>query len=234
MIRQIAPAASQNAGRTEALSLAGLAAALEIEHTRLVRRAWWLYGLATACVVVAVLWGGSGGPGYALLLALAALLGMGAWLGSARWRTLLIALGPPVFHADRVGDIDALLDIGRFLELAPIFLTLGPDGTRTYPCSDRTREVTLALGRLLPRLELAEARAMTFERRRYLERCVIRSGGRVDPHFGPEFLVAALLTLGPTGDARVWRAVERLKRHHDIRVCGAASECLRLLGKRAE
>lgn len=234
MIRQIAPAPSQNPVKRETFSLKGLASALENEHARLVRRAWRLYGLATASVVVAILWGGIGGPGYALLLALAALLAMGAWLGSTRWRSLLTELGPAISGAGDVADIDALLDIGRFLELAPIFARLGPDGTRTYPCADRTREVTGALGRLLPRLELAEARALSSPRRRYLERCVIRSGGRVDPHFGPEFLVGALLTLGPTGDGRVWRAVERLKGHHDVRVRGAASECLRQFGKRPE
>lgn len=227
MIQQIAPASSQNASKREAISLAELAAALQIEHARLVRRAWRLYALAMASVVVAILWAGIGGPGYGLLLALAALLSMGAWAGSTRWRTLLALLGPLVSQADDVADIDALLDIGRCLELAPIFPTPGPDGTRCYPCADRTREVATALGRLLPRLDGTLAPS----RRRYLERCVIRASGRVDPHFGPEFLIGALLILGPTSDGRVWRAVERLQGHHDVRVRGAAGECLRLLGR---
>ena len=85
--------------------------------------------------------------------------------------------------------------------------------------------------RLVRRAWRLYALALAPSRRRYLERCVIRASGRVDPHFGPEFLIGALLTLGPTSDGRVWRTVERLQGHHDVRVRGAAGECLRLLGR---
>ena len=212
-------------------TLAELSGALAAEHGRLVRRARRFYALALLCAAGGlILLGAGSGTAFAWPFALASVLMMCGWCGSRRWRETLAALGPRIAGADSLHDISPLLEIGRRLELAPIHAGVGPDGTRHWPATDRTRAVALALGRLLPRLDDAEAAALTLEQRRWLERCLLRAGGRVDPIFGADFLVGTLLTLGTARDPSALAAARTLRHHRDPRVRAAASEYLRALG----
>ncbi len=215
------------------MTLLELAEEISREHTRLVRRMVFLSVVA----VLALLGGwllaalGVGGTGFAWLLALAAVLMVCSWLGSARWRELLSALGPLLREPLSPADIPALLEIARRLELAPISPGVGPDGSRLWPLTDRQRELSAVLAKLLPRLDTEEAAALTSEQRRWLQGTLSRSVGRVDPAFGREFLIAALLTLGAARERPAQGVARALSRHPELRVRVAATECLAELAR---
>jgi hypothetical protein len=213
------------------MTLLELAEEISREHRRLVRRMIVLNVLAALSLIggwllVAL---GIGGTGFAWLLALAAVLMVGSWLGSARWRTLLSALGPLLREELSPQDAPALLEIARRLELAPISPGVGPDGSRLWPLTDRQRELSAQLARLLPRLDPDEAASLTPEQRRWLQGTLSRSVGRVDPAFGREFLIAALLTLGAARERPAQGVARALSHHPEVRVRTAATECLAAL-----
>ncbi len=210
------------------MTLLELAGEISREHTRLVRRMVLLsvvaiLALLAGCLLVAL---GVGGTGFAWLLALAAVLMVCSWLGSARWRELLGTLGRTLREPLSPADIPALLEIARRLELAPISMGVGPDGSRFWPLTDRQRELSAVLAKLLPRLDTEEAAALTPEQRRWLQGTLSRSVGRVDPAFGREFLIAALLTLGAARERPAQGVARALSHHPELRVRVAATECL--------
>jgi hypothetical protein len=214
------------------VTLLELAGEFSREHARLWRRALWIRGIALLALIGGWIMAAFGGAGFAWLLALAAVLMVGSWFGSARWRELLSLLGPALDPATSLEDVPALLEIARRLELAPISTGVGPDGTRLWPLTDRQRALSVQLARLLPRLDADEAASLTPEQRRWLRAALGRSIGRVDPAFGREFLIAALLTLG-AAEERPARGVARaLSQHPEVRVRVAATECLDALEAR--
>jgi len=90
------------------------------------------------------------------------------------------------------------------------------------------QELTLALGRLLPRLDAPSARLLTESQRAFLRRCADNQEPTV------ELTVAALLVLGSAGDRETIPIASKLATSSSSqRIRDAAILCLEELGQRA-